>query len=222
MLRGKSLTAASGWKPGTVRLCDWPETGPWSRWMTGHQPECLRKRRWLDVRKRCRAKEFNIPICVCGRVRAIAIYLHSGTLVRQRSWWKQPGSTDPCSVSLSSSSFHPWNNCQRTEDEMREESKQDECIKTRTIFKGSASKTCVSRTPTQDGKAKKTAMNLSLVSECMNNYKYYINFLSFFSGPFSKAAKAACKRGLCTSGAWKPQERASKAKCLIGTRAHAV
>lgn len=72
---------------------------------------------------------------------------------------------------------------------MREESKQDECIKTRTLFKGSASKTCVSRTPTQDEKGKKTAMNLSLVSECMNNYKYYINFLSYFLDLSAKQLK---------------------------------
>lgn len=101
-----------------------------------------------------------------------------------------------------------------------------ECMKTRTLFKGSASKRCVCRTPTQEGKAvskvRKIAMGLSLVSECMNNYKYYINFLSYFFGPLSKTAKAACKRGLYISGAGKPQERASKAKCLIGTIVHAV
>lgn len=53
------------------------------------------------------------------------LYLHSDTLVRQQSWWRPPGLTDPCSVSLSSSSSHPWNNCQRTGDEMREESERD-------------------------------------------------------------------------------------------------
>lgn len=159
MLRGKSLTAASGWKLGTVRLCDWPETGPWSHWMTEHQPECLCSadgQMWGNNDKK---KSSTYQFCVCGRARAVAFYLHSDILVRQQSWWKPQGLTDPCSVSLSSSSFHPWNNCQRTENEMREESKQEHMkinetgvASVWTLFKGSVSKRCVSRTPTQERK----------------------------------------------------------------------
>lgn len=67
-LRGKSLTAASGWKLGTVRLCDWPETGPWSRWMTEHRPEYLRSNEGLGERKWWQGEAFNIPVCVCGGI----------------------------------------------------------------------------------------------------------------------------------------------------------
>lgn len=50
---------------------------------------------------------------------------------------------------------------------------------TRTVFKGSASKRCVSRTPAQKGKAVCKVGKLQWVCECMNNYEYYINFLSY-------------------------------------------
>lgn len=64
-------------------------------------------------------------------------------------------------------------------------------------------------------------MGLSGVYECMNNYEYYINVLSYLLDLSAKQLKQHA-REVCISGAWKPQERASKAKCLIGTIVHAV
>lgn len=43
MLRDRCVTAASDWKPGTVRLCGWPETEPGSHWRTKRLLECLRE-----------------------------------------------------------------------------------------------------------------------------------------------------------------------------------
>lgn len=148
--RGKSLTAAFGWKLGTARLCDWPATGPWSRWMTEHRPEYLRSNEGLGVRKRWQGEAFNIPVCVCGSVRAEA------ALPSFRHSWEATELVKTTRFDRSLLSFivflflPPLEQLpeDRRWDEGRErvrshEDKWDKCgkyMKTRTLFKGSPSK----------------------------------------------------------------------------------
>lgn len=73
-------------------------------------------------------------------------------------------------------------------------------MKTRTVFEGSASKRCVSRTPTQEGKTVCKVGKMQWVYECMNNYEYYINFLSYLLDLSAKQLKQHA-RELCISGA---------------------
>lgn len=73
------------------------------------------------------------------------------------------------------------------------------------------------------GKKKPMAPIGGGVLECKNFYEYCIYVPTYLLDLRAKTAKAACERGLCISeAAWKPQERASKAKFLIGTRVHAA
>lgn len=104
--------------PGTVRLGGWPETGLWSRWTTEHQLGYLEDkidRAWENI------PEGKICLLVCIWAGVLGLYLHSDTPVRQQSWWTPPGLIDLCSVSLSFSSFRPWNDGNKTAEKRRDD-----------------------------------------------------------------------------------------------------